>query len=484
MSELSASIQKTLKTHFGYAQFRGEQQAVLETILAGGSGLALMPTGMGKSLCYQLPAFHLADLVLVISPLIALMQDQVDKARKLGLDAVFINSSLDKNERERRQEQLRQGRFQLLFVTPERFRKPEFVELIKGRKVGLLAVDEAHCISQWGHDFRPDYSRLGEFKEMLGDPPTLALTATATPAVQQDILQQLRLPKAPIFSAGIERPNLSLNVHDVYGLDEKLRGMAGLRIQKPGPAIFYFSLIQTLYKASEQLNRLGLEHLVYHGQLPAEVRKNNQRSFIGSPDALILATPAFGLGVDKPNIRLLVHTEVPSSIESYYQEVGRAGRDGESASCHLFFDQDDISIQMEFIKWANPEPEFVRQVYNLIEAGGPGLAEDGMDHLRAQLNFYNKRDFRVETAVNLLERWDCVCEDRSRLGVRPVRAPTTEELLELQAKKRIQSGSQKLLEMVHLAGQQEGCRLLEIYRYFGHQGLPCGVCDLCLRVGK
>lgn len=473
----SKQILNVLSKYFGHTEFRGEQQTVIETILAGQSCLVLMPTGMGKSLCYQLPAMMLDGITLVLSPLIALMQDQVEKAQRQGIAATYLSSTLTKEERELRQKQISEGQFKLVYVTPERMRKEAFREIISKQKISLLAVDEAHCISQWGHDFRPDYSRLGEFRQFLQNPVTIALTATATVSVQKDILQQLGLGEAPVFSAGIERPNLQIQVHEVYGIEEKIRGLIGLRHQVPGPGIVYFSLIQTLYQVSSQLARLGVRHLIYHGQLSAQDRQKNLRLFVKSGDdtPLILATPAFGLGIDKNNVRLLVHMEIPSSVESYYQEIGRAGRDGQPSFCHLFYDPDDVTIQMEFIKWANPDPSFITQVYHLIDRGGPGLADEGVDYLRAQLNFYNKRDFRVETALNLLERCGCLEADtKNRLGFSSVREPSIEDLKQASYEMRLKMQNQKLLEMVRLATLSERSPevqsldyLQEIYHYFG-----------------
>lgn len=395
-----------LKKHWGYHEFRPLQKEAIDSVLSGGNALVLMPTGAGKSLCYQLPALQLNQLVLVVSPLIALMKDQVDDARKHGIDAFFINSSLRREEREQAYSRLKRGEGQLLYVTPERFRKEDFLAIIRHRPLGLLAVDEAHCISEWGHDFRPDYTRLGEIRQWLGNPPTMALTATATRAVQQDILQQLRLPaETPKFAWPVARPNLQMSVQEVYGLDEKIRNFVFLHHQYLGAKIVYFLLVDTLKKFSLELNKLQISHGVYHGQLGHSERKKQQKKFLSDPNGLILATPAFGLGVNKPDVRMVIHGEMPGSIEAYYQEVGRAGRDGLPAHCVLFYDEDDVSISMDFLKWANPEPEFIRRVCTLIRDHELAVRQQGYEYLRDKLLFYHSRDFRLETAVKLLDRW-------------------------------------------------------------------------------
>lgn len=477
---------EVLKSVFGYTSFRGEQEAVIQHVLAGKSGLCLMPTGSGKSLTYQLPACILApeksgNLVLVISPLIALMQDQVTAARKLGIQCDYISSTLRADERERRYKRLSRGDYQLLYVTPERFRKPEFRSAINNIKVALLAVDEAHCISLWGHDFRPDYSKIGEIRESLGNPPVLALTATATEKVQHDILIQLRVKDAHVFYGGLERTNLALYVHDLYGMDQKIEKLIELRKRIQGPVIVYFSLIGTLENFAAELRKIGIQYLKYHGQMNAEQRKDNQKNFLASEDAILLATPAFGLGINKPNIRAVIHAEMPSSLESYFQEIGRAGRDGLASEAHLLFDDDDVTIQMDFIKWSLPEPSFLASVHRLMQNNPERFRQEGPDFLRQQMNFYNSRDFRVETALNQLERAGLLeSEDNGKSYT--ISGEWKAELFpDRTHAEQLKAQQMKLLQMVQWVRNTETCRLNAIYTYFGQQGerKPCGLCDNC-----
>ena len=490
LSGKAAQIKRVLKDVFGFDHFRGDQGEVVDAVLARRNVLLLMPTGMGKSLCYQLPSRVFSEegvgLTLVISPLIALMKDQVDAALSKGLRATFINSSLTSEERAARYRKLGEGKYEIVYVTPERFRVPEFRAALQKNQIALLAIDEAHCISAWGHDFRPDYSRLGDYRREIGDPPTLALTATATRAVQKDILTQLRLEEtvtAPlIFNRGVLRPNLAIEVFDVHGLDQKVQAFMALRHSNPGTTIVYFSLIQTLRKFSDEIGRLGIQHLTYHGQLGDRERKRSQEAFTQSrDDVLILATPAFGLGIDKENVRAVMHAEVPGSIEAYYQEIGRAGRDGLPAHCALFFDDDDVSIQDQFQDWSNPDPGFISAVYNLIERNLTRAQQEGFDYLRRQMNFYNTHDFRVETSVNLLERWGSI-EGKQPRDWRPIQSPPEEYLERRLYDQRSRAQKNKLYEMVTLAKLDDGCRMVMIAGYFGFpEEKPCGHCDLCVR---
>ena len=419
--ELAAAI---LKKHFGFHEFKASQSAVIQRVLEGGHSLLIMPTGGGKSLCFQIPALVFAQqhseqqpLTLVISPLIALMKDQVDRLQSLGIGATFINSSLRKAERQQRYEAISRGEYSLLYVTPERFRKPEFRQILTRRHVVLLAVDEAHCISEWGHDFRPDYSRLGEIREQLGNPITIALTATATPDVQTDILRQLRLKptEVQLFHEGIDRLNLDLRVEEVWDADEKQESMQEIieswQSGTEGCGIIYFTLIRTLEEFSERLAAERIRHVCYHGDLDRESRRAIQDDFMRGTARLVLATNAFGMGVDRDNIRFVIHADVPGSLESYYQEIGRAGRDGEPAECVLLYDQRDLNTQMEFIRWSNPDAEFCERAWHLLTHSTEQVRAFGIDWLRERLCDRQRHDRRIETVLSLLHRYGVVDDE-------------------------------------------------------------------------
>ncbi len=478
-------LEKILLEKFKFPEFRGVQKPVIERLIAGKSVLSLMPTGTGKSLCYQMMAFlqNENETVLVISPLIALMQDQTQKAQDIGLRATFINSSISAEEKQKRLKSLSENKYQIIFVTPERFKKIDFVDVIRKIKISLFVVDEAHCASLWGHDFRPDYARLDEFVKICSSPRILALTATATPPVQKEICQILGLNfETDLVLGGIERPELCLNVIDLYGETEKFESMFKVMDEnKNVSGIVYFTLIHTLDKFAGFLDRKKIQFTTYNGDLPPHVRRRNQKDFITGKTNWILATPAFGLGVDKPDIRFVLHSEIPSTIESYFQEVGRGGRDGKPATAILFYDQDDVSIQMQFLDWAYPESEFIRKVYLLIEKNFSQVSTQGFDYLREQMVFKNRKDFRVNAAVSILNRWGCLEEIDTKFGFKALQPPEDIFFIKENQSELKKEHQKKLLEILRWSQNTEICRMKVIYNYFGHVVVDdCGRCDVCV----
>jgi len=480
-----------LTAHFPYSYFVHSQEKILQTVFSNTSALAIMPTGSGKSLCYQFPAKIGQNLVLVISPLIALMQDQEKKALDLGIRAAAIHSGISGAERVQKYQKLKEKQYQLLFVTPERFRKKEFREGLSVNTVDLLVVDEAHCISLWGHDFRPDYSKISEFRKEIGNPTVLALTATATPSTQEDIIKQLGLVgQCETIYGGMERTELALSVEDVFSNEDKNEKILQLLNTKNGSQIVYFLLIESLAKFSNFLRSKKIDHLVYHGDLGKDQRASSLNRFIKNENVLMLATPAFGLGIDKPNIRQIFNYEIPGSIESYFQEIGRAGRDGQHAEAHLFLSDDDLSISMEFIKWAYPEKEFIQKFYYMLEENSISLLQEGFSFYREKLSFKNKRDYRVESAYNILERWGCVIpltevlSDENNYVAQKnfkvtLREPTETDFKNENQKVLFQHQNKKLLDIYSWAKNETKCRLGAIYEYFGADYIKCGKCDWC-----
>ncbi len=356
---------------FGFSEFRPGQKAILEAVLAGEDVLAIMPTGGGKSLCYQLPALLTEGVTVVVSPLISLMKDQVDSLVALGVPATFINSSLGENEMQNRLAALSAAEYRLVFVAPERFASTRFMDRLSALQVSLFAVDEAHCISQWGHDFRPAYTRLRRVRERLAGVQTIALTATATRRVQQDILTQLGMEQAQVFIAGFDRPNLFLKVDRIQ---DRMEGVINYIQQQQGMGIVYAGTRKNVEQVSESLKMAGIAALPYHAGLADAVRKKVQDDFIHERTRVIVATNAFGMGIDKPNIRFVLHFQMPGSIEAYYQEAGRAGRDGDPADCILFYSPEDRFLRERLIELSNPGLDIVLETWAQLEA----LREDAI----------------------------------------------------------------------------------------------------------
>ncbi|HEY2849619.1 MAG TPA: ATP-dependent DNA helicase RecQ [Gemmatimonadaceae bacterium] len=352
-----------LHERFGHAAFRPGQERAVESVLGGRDTLVILPTGGGKSLCYQVPALLLDGLTIVLSPLISLMKDQVDALEAKGIPAAFINSSLSSSQISDRLARAQRGDIKLLYVAPERFEYGAAAGRIAAMGVSLLAVDEAHCISEWGHDFRPSYRRVRDIRKKLGSPPTLALTATATPEVRRDIARVLGLDQPEVVLTGFDRPNLRWHVVRTKNDAEKDGTLVDILRRHDGVAIVYAATRKTVDRVAHMLTRAGVRAEAYHAGLDDARRREVQNAFMSEQVRAIVATNAFGMGIDKKNVRLVVHHAMPGSLEAYYQEAGRAGRDGATADCYLLHAFQDRFTHEFFIKAACPEREVVTNVY-------------------------------------------------------------------------------------------------------------------------
>jgi ATP-dependent DNA helicase RecQ len=360
-----------LRKHFGFSDFRGGQRDAVEVALQGRDLLVLMPTGGGKSLCYQVPALTLDGLTLVVSPLISLMKDQVDALVRAGAPAALLNSTLPRDQAERTLADARAGRLKLLYVAPERFDSESFRRELPSLGVRLLAVDEAHCVSQWGHDFRPSYLRLGDVRDAL-DVPVIALTATATPAVREDVTKQLRLRAPHVIVRGFDRPNLAWSVTSVA--DRPAKDALLLRMlhaQHDGVSIVYAPTRKAVDGLTHMLRRAGMSATAYHAGMCAGDRERVQNAFMREDFSIVVATCAFGMGIDKPNVRLVLHYTMSGSLEAYYQEAGRASRDGARGRCVLLQAAGDRQVHEFMIDQTHPPRELIAQVLRWLDSVSP-----------------------------------------------------------------------------------------------------------------
>ena len=481
-------LQSALQQYFGFASFRAPQEEVVRAILEGRDTLVIMPTGKGKSLCYQLPAMLLPGVTIVISPLIALMKDQVDALRDRGIEAAYINSALSAPEQGAELDRLRSGTTKIVYIAPERFRNRSFCQALEQINVSLMAVDEAHCLSQWGHDFRPDYLRLDRALELLGRPTVAALTATATPEVREDILNSLQLREPAAFVAGFARPNLAFNIRPTNSNDDKFDRILEL-IQEHRTGIIYCATRKSVERVAKQLNGASIGHVTYHGGMDTDARDRMQEKFIRGKADIAVATNAFGMGIDRPDIRFVVHFEVPGSVEAYYQEAGRAGRDGQPATCEMLFNYADKRIQEMFLEGSNPPLPFIHGLYELLQDKADEQHEIHLssDDLRQYLG-PRTNPMAIHTAISVLvrcqaiERFD-IPGQRLR-GTRLLQPGLPAEQLEIDTDalaEKSRRDTAKLNAMVQFA-YSRGCRQQWVLDYFGEPDAhPCGNCNGCNR---
>ena len=430
-----AQIRKTLKEFFGYDTFKADQEQVIQHLIGGGDAFVLMPTGGGKSLCYQLPALVMEGTAIIISPLIALMKNQVDLLRGFvtgsGSIAHFLNSSLSRQQIDEVRDDLLAGKTKLLYVAPESLTKEENILLLREVKISFYAVDEAHCISEWGHDFRPEYRRIRSLVEQIGRAPIIALTATATPKVQSDILKNLGIPDAVVFKSSFNRPNLYYEIRDKVEPEKDMIRFIRQNAGKSG--IIYCLSRKKVEEMAELLTINGIQALPYHAGLDAKVRAENQDRFLMEEVQVIVATIAFGMGIDKPDIRFVIHYDIPKSIESYYQETGRAGRDGQEGLCIAYYSYKDIQKLEKFMQ-GKPvaEQEISRQLLSEVLA----YAESSQCRRKLLLNYFGE-DYTVD---------NCGCCDNC---VRP--KPTFDGRAEMQLVIRLIEALPEHFKLDHLA---------------------------------
>lgn len=475
-----------LQQYFGFVSFRKGQDSVIKAILEGHDSLVVMPTGGGKSLCYQLPALCREGVTLVVSPLIALMKDQVDALVAKGIPATMINSTLTSSEQWERIQSMRRGEWKLVYVAPERFGQPSFVRALKEIDVSLVAVDEAHCLSQWGHDFRPDYLKLGRMLDEIGRPQTVALTATATPKVRQDILDHLRLDNPELTVRGFSRDNLHFLISHCDKQKDKFRRIA-TAVQQHKTGIIYCSTRKHVESVYEELRLTGVNAVAYHAGMSDAERERTQNDFITGKADVVVATNAFGMGIDRADVRFVIHFEIPGSVEAYYQEAGRAGRDGQESWCELLFNHADLRTQEFFIEGTNPGAVFVVDLYEALRLHADKETHELTWSIQEMTEKIGKKnEMAVGAALSILMKSNCIerfdIPGKRARGTRIVDPSLSglQILLDEEGMKEKERRDRDKLTQITRFAYSEGCRQMWILNYFGESNAhPCGNCDVC-----
>jgi len=462
---------------FDVRRFRRGQRELIEAALSGRDSIGVMPTGSGKSLCFQLPAVLLPGTTVVVAPLIALMQDQTDKMAEADVGAARLDSTLTEREKRAAERSIRRGAKELVYLTPEGIENPAVLDPLRAQGVSLFVVDEAHCISQWGHDFRPSYLGLAQAIRALGRPPVMALTATAPPVVLDDVVARLDLRDPEVVSTGIERENLSFEVRECAAAGTKREAILELLREAQGSALVYCATIRLTAEVHAYLRGAGVDAELYHGKLRPGIRAEAQRRFMGGEVPVMVATSAFGMGIDKPDVRLVVHWNFPDSIETYYQEAGRAGRDGAPARAVLLFRREDKRIQSFFMGGRYPKRADLQAAWDALSKVAPAaLAVPAL----GEASGVGKR--RAQVVAALLESMRVAERKAGRL--RKVREFPSVDAWDafLAAYERRHEGDLERLQAMIRYAQTALCRVQMMREYFGEERAePCGRCDNCRR---
>ncbi|HEY9878587.1 MAG TPA: RecQ family ATP-dependent DNA helicase [Leptolyngbyaceae cyanobacterium] len=471
------ALSQIAQTRFGYDELRSGQEASIQSVLAGHDTLAVMPTGSGKSAIYQMAAFIMPGATVVVSPLIALQRDQVQSLTQQDVgEAAVLNSTLSAAERQETFEALASGDLEFLFLAPEQFNNPETLEQLQAAKPSLFVIDEAHCVSAWGHDFRPDYLRLNAIIESLGHPRILALTATAAPPVRKDIVERLGMRDAVVIAQGFNRPNIYLSAERFEDTAEKDKALIERVIQAEKPAIVYAATRKRTEELAEALKEQGIEASHYHAGMKQCDRTATETAFMKDEIAVMVATIAFGMGIDKPNIRSVFHADISDSVDSYYQEIGRAGRDGEPAKAILFYNPSDLNLRRFMNSRGQLPAEAIEQVAQVLQDQSEPISPQ---EIQEQVDLSKTK---VKKALNQLAEVEAVEQLAGGEVVPTENIADTEATVAaaLETQERQQQFEKSRLEMMRGYAEARDCRRKYLLNYFGEAfEAPCDSCDLC-----